>query len=146
MASGPVMVVGGTGFLGAHVAHMLAKHSPVVSFDINPPAPPNSVGAANAVHHVTGDILDGAAVVDDVGGDRHERGSQDSNLEPPVLETGTLPIELLPLRGHRTAAVGRKDSTRGLRICPDAMGTYVRYASTTACRLRVGYGDDQEGP
>ena len=26
-----------------------------------------------------------------------KRGSQDSNLEPPVLETGTLPIELLPL-------------------------------------------------
>ena len=32
---------------------------------------------------------------ENVGDDDHrKRGSQDSNLEPPVLETGTLPVEV----------------------------------------------------
>src|SRR5438270_13504804 len=42
---------------------------------------------------------------------RDEQGRQDSNMQPPVLETGALPVELLPW-GARSLDVRRGSSVR----------------------------------
>ena len=61
------------------------------------------------------------------------QGRQDSNLEPPVLETGALPIELRPsARGHCT----------GVRRRPLA----ALFAVLAACFVLVGlYAADSGG-
>src|SRR6478609_7322972 len=51
----------------------------------------------------------------------YQQARQESNLQPPVLETGALPIELRTFIGRRDAgAQGRRDSRRAstlLRLC-----------------------------
>jgi hypothetical protein len=41
-----------------------------------------------------------AKCADSAGPAKSQQGRQDSNLQPPVLETGALPVELLPLGGE----------------------------------------------
>jgi hypothetical protein len=41
-------------------------------------------------------------------GTERTQGRQDSNLEPPVLETGALPVELRPSAGRHCTGVRRR--------------------------------------
>ncbi len=61
MVLSPVIVIGGSGFLGSHVCRELAeKNFEVVCFDIQPPdfQTANSKSATGAIRFVKGDILD----------------------------------------------------------------------------------------
>ncbi len=61
MVLSPVMVVGGSGFLGSHVCRELAERNiEVICFDIQPPEfqSPKSKSATGNIRFVKGDILD----------------------------------------------------------------------------------------
>ena len=61
MVLSPVMVVGGSGFLGSHVCRELAERNiEVICFDIQPPEfqSPKSKSATGTIRFVKGDILD----------------------------------------------------------------------------------------
>jgi hypothetical protein len=59
---------------------------------------PRLVGSAEVlVDQRQTEVLDVDGTVDRLDGWHSARGSQDSNLEPPVLETGTLPLSYCPL-------------------------------------------------
>jgi nucleoside-diphosphate-sugar epimerase len=101
MKSAPVMVVGGSGFLGAHVCRLLIdKGHRVISYDIKPP--PAGIGA---VHFIEGDILDGedlatsveesgaAGMIDVVGGTGDEAAARtDPKPAIKINVKGTLDV------------------------------------------------------
>ncbi len=67
MALSPVMVVGGSGFLGSHLCRVLAEEGlDVICFDIQAPELPllQSEQSRGSVRFVRGDILDPDALVD----------------------------------------------------------------------------------
>jgi hypothetical protein len=63
-----------------------------------------------------------------------ERGSQDSNLEPPVLETGTLPLSYCPL--VPIVPAGWEARARGIRACEDVRSA-VEHCRCHALRFGV---------
>lgn len=69
MVMSPVMVVGGLGFIGAHICALMAeKGFDVISYDVKPP-PFSGEGrpASNGtIRYVQGDVLDQTALVDEV--------------------------------------------------------------------------------
>jgi len=67
MVLSPVMVIGGSGFLGSHLCRVLAEENfEVVCFDIQSPELPllQSEHAKGSIRFVKGDILDPEALVD----------------------------------------------------------------------------------
>ncbi len=84
-----------------------------------------------------------------------QQGRQDSNLQPPVLETGALPIELRPWVARTSVASRRAAScaldpvlgdhdclrrARGLRVSIGREGDYRRSCGRRAGRLDGGSG------
>ncbi len=69
MVLSPVMVVGGLGFIGAHICALMAeKGFQVISYDVkSPPHSSGEGGGANeSIQYVQGDVLDQGALVDEV--------------------------------------------------------------------------------
>lgn len=70
MPLSPVLVVGGLGFIGAHICALMAeKGFQVISYDLkSPPASSGEGPAANgSIQYVQGDVLNQKALVDEVG-------------------------------------------------------------------------------
>ena len=70
-----------------------------------------------------------------------EQGRQDSNLQPPVLETGALPIELRPLARTNDCSRALFQSLSSLRGVP--LG--ILFMFLCVCMLGVGYAAARAG-
>src|SRR5215208_2828336 len=82
---------------------------------------------------------------EEIGDDGHRnvRGSQDSNLEPPVLETGTLAVELLPptADSRRPRPVG--PPSRYANICSPMRRRSSRDFEAAMALMQAGSGDSK---
>jgi hypothetical protein len=71
---------------------------------------------------------------------RAKRGREDSNPQPPVLETGSLPVEILPLATIVARAWGRRRIRAGhlsVRDLSEHVFVYARYSPDDFRKVRL---------